>query len=199
MANAAISQLAISLSVQPDAADLVPLVDVSNTTQSGNGSTVKNRYDLFIPAFTYMTLNRATGQSVSNTTLTNIAWTSERSDSPGWHAANSADVVLPAGHMYLITCQVGWDVNSAGDRYHHIEMDNGTDTRVIAAFAQGADIGFGECTGSLATAIWCATQSTIRVVVYQDSGGTRTFGPENRPLTSAGISNNAELTIVKLA
>lgn len=148
-------------------------------------------------------LNRTNYQSISDDTLTTITWTNEIEDDEGWHATNSSDVVVPAG-VYLVTLNWGWydddglGANGTGTRFHHIEVDNGVDTRVIAAIAANPTTSFDDCTGNMVIPYVAEDECTFRVRVYQDSGGTRAFGGAPRPLTSANLSSNTEFSIVQL-
>lgn len=54
-------------------------------------------------------LLKSANQSIANGTEVDVTWETESSDTGGWHAANSADVVVPANAVYAASVVVQWD------------------------------------------------------------------------------------------
>ena len=212
-----ITDLAALTGAAAAATDLLETVDVSDTSMAPTGTNKKmSLADVATfmnangvgsggtPPFPnkYVTLNLLAGQTIPHEVLTPVAWTSERNDLNGWHAPNSADIVVPAG-FYLIVVQFAWDLISPGARFHHIEVTEGGVTRIIAARSTEPQGQYDDTTGNMVIPYEAAATASFRVQVYQDSGVAVKIGEvagaaANRPLLSDGTSANTEFTVVQL-
>lgn len=138
--------------------------------------------------------------SVPDQVLTVVPWTGERSDPGGFHAPNATDIILPAGDWEVVV-QVSWgeadgdDLNTTGNRFHHLEMEETGDVaRIVAAVALKPTSSFGDCTGVMTWRHRSTVSVRYRVVLYQDSLGARAFGGANRLPATDGISASTEFT-----
>lgn len=214
MADTKLSALTAQTGAGAATGDLVETVDISDTTMAASGTNKKmtlaelviflnaNGISAATAANKICIVNLSAGQSVAPNVLVPIAWTSERSDLEGWHAANSTDIVVPVG-TYVIAVQWAWDVVTSGTRFHHLEVTESGVTSVIAAQALDPSSAFGDTTGNMVVTYVAAASAAIRVQVYQTAATSVTFGSvsgvlANRPLASAGTSANAEFSVTQL-
>jgi len=106
-------------------------------------------------------------QSITTATATDITWGTEVADPDGWTSGGSATLTVPTGFggLYLITSTATWASGTLGTTPGVFILHNGTNV----AGANGPT--FGQ-THTVTTAIALAATDTIKVQVYQNSGGS---------------------------
>lgn len=119
---------------------------------------------------TQVLLRRVANQSVSNTTVTDISWDTEDSDTDGFITATSATLTVPSGLGGLYTCQVGIASSADPGASGFILIQPGTASGVRYSFGGGAGAGAYPNAGAAWTGPLAATE-TLKVSVYQASGG----------------------------
>ena len=130
-------------------------------TASGGGST-------YVGCAAYNTSNF----TISNNTGTNLTWNTEEFDTDGFHStsSNTSRFTIPTGKggKYLITAQVRWDDNTAGERVLKIQK-NGSEFKAFAMQPNSSNP-MEAITGVLDL----VATDYIEILVFQSSGGNRT-------------------------
>ena len=139
---------------------------------SGGGST-------YVGCAAYNTSNF----SISNNTGTNITWNTEEFDTDGFHStsSNTSRFTIPTGKggKYLITAQVRWDDNTAGERVLKIQK-NGTEFKAFAMQPNAQNP-----MEAITAVLSLVATDYIEILVYQNSGGARTvYGSSLETFTS---------------
>ena len=104
---------------------------------------------------------RSTTQSIPNTTVTNISWNSESSDTDNILTPTSATATVPVAGVYAITANVNW-ASAATNGFLRITA-GGTAYDFDASMAGSAG------TGTLVVSL--SASATVVVAVYQATGG----------------------------
>lgn len=118
-------------------------------------------------------LNAST-QSISNNTVTALAFTSESFDTATYHdnSTNNSRLTVSRTGIYVAYANVGWDSNTTGIRVLGIRI-NGTENNRPAdsTVAPVADQTQNVVTGPISL----TANDYIEAFVYQNSGGSRTL------------------------
>jgi hypothetical protein len=122
-------------------------------------------------------LRTATAQSIANNTLTDIAaWTSEGTGDPdGFHVADAAGIVIPAGMTgnYEVGVTGYWDANATAAKLREVYINkNGTAYYGQSAANNDANTSFHQ---NIVMVIYLEATDYVRVAVKQTSGGALNF------------------------
>ena len=134
MADTKISGLS-ALAETPASGDLFVIVDVSDTTDSANGTTKKVEAQYITPADYSVSLRNSTSLQSTSLTLTAVTFDTEVYDTDSMHSlANPSRITISHAGKYLITGAVSPNIDSsANDFYISIRL-NGT-TEIAASYA----------------------------------------------------------------
>jgi hypothetical protein len=116
-------------------------------------------------------LRRSANQSISNTTLTAVAFTQETIDTNGFHdnVTNNTRVTIPSGKSgkYTFIWNAVWSSNSTGYRKANLYLNGSSNSQLATAVAVN-----GDQTALTGTVTFSATAGDyFEVYVYQSSGG----------------------------
>tara|TARA_R110002020_G_scaffold152949_3_gene332036 strand:- start:393 stop:1040 length:648 start_codon:yes stop_codon:yes gene_type:complete len=116
---------------------------------------------------------RTANQTISNTTWTLVAFTSETFDTDTMHdnTTNNSRITAKTAGYYWITSQVAWDSNATGGRTSRIR--EGGDT-VISNWTDDAN-GNRDIVQTNGVLWHLAVDEYVEVQVYQNSGGDRSI------------------------
>lgn len=141
--------------------------------QAQKEATINEAFDTFDAVFGAIVGARVyhnANQSISNTTITALAFNSERFDTDTTHdtSSNNSRLTCKTAGKYQITGQVRWASNATGIRLVFLRV-NGSDS--IAAVSR---LSTGTVNDDLnVTTVWSlAVNDYVEVCVYQDSGGS---------------------------
>lgn len=132
----------------------------------------------------------STTQSITTGSFQAVTFDTEEYDTDAIHdtGSNTSRLVVPAasGGKWICTAHVKWDTNTTNTRYIAFRL-NGT-TNIRSAMTNGvgisAGIGLMASTGPIAL----SAGDYIEVMVFQDSGGTRTIGDASVLYQMSGAS-----------
>ncbi len=113
-------------------------------------------------------VRRTTTQSISNTTLTPVSFTSEVVDNASMIAVTSDTITLSTAGVWLITGGAIFALSGGGDRIAYIEhagaeIEGGGNTLTNSAA--------NTIRSSVACCVLAAASDTVKLVVYQSTGG----------------------------
>ena len=116
-------------------------------------------------------------QSITNTTISPITFNTDEFDTDAFHdvGSNTNRFTIPAGlgGKYLLNANAGWDTNATASRFMWFRK-NGADVQGTVDVRPGsATVGGGS---QVSAVLDLVPTDWVEVVVYQDSGGTRTLG-----------------------
>lgn len=124
--------------------------------------------------FSGCALTQSSGQSISNTTQTDLNFDTETFDTDGYHstATNTNRITIPAGKSgyFLVTARTGFGFNSAGTRVNWL-LKNGS-TYLASTFVEpnASD----PTTVTTATVVSLVATDYITINAYQSCGGSLT-------------------------
>jgi len=127
-------------------------------------------------------LTRATTQSIATATITYISWTVETVDTHGFIAVTSDTVTIPASHggVYSISAFARFAANATGLRNLFIEIGG---TQVVEHRLEANSISAQQTSMPVSLAAKrLAAGATIKVGVYQNSGGALNLESTEPPL-----------------
>lgn len=138
------------------------------------GKTVRDDLE-FLAKTPGCVLQCITNLSLGNGAWGNLAWTgTDLRDTDGYHAANSDQIVIPAGlgGWYNISGSVTAGVGTGGNRAVRYTLNGSGDNRmavVSPAPTLGTRIPFSQD-------VYLVPNDVLRISVYQNSGGTLSVG-----------------------
>jgi len=117
----------------------------------------------------YAQIGRSTDQSIPNSTLTAVLWTTEVSDSHSGHSTvtNTSRYTATVAGLYQVSCSLPWDPNATGVREMFFRVNNTTSTPGDRAQASTVATIMTSSTRLLRLAV----NDYVEVVVWQNSGG----------------------------
>jgi hypothetical protein len=106
-------------------------------------------------------------QSITTASATDITWGTEVADPDGWTSGGSATLTVPTGFdgLYIVTGTAAWASGTLGTTPGAFILHNGTNI----AGANGPT--FGQ-THTVTTVLALAATDTLKMQVYQNSGGS---------------------------
>ena len=119
-------------------------------------------------------VRRATNQSIPNVTDTFVSWTLEDIDTDGMFTATSDTITIQTTGVYLVAASVYFAANATGQRIINMMKSPTTASDLAAAFAQSwfpVASATNPSTLSASGLVSCVAGDTIKIVVYQTSGG----------------------------
>lgn len=122
---------------------------------------------LKLGADAYVALNDTTDQTVSSGSIKDLTWATEVADVWGFHAAGSANLVIPTGYggIYVAVLTAVWEIAGNGTRQFQIYLDGAAVGASVHPALTSA--GFTSC-----LALFQATAGqTVKAIAYQDSTG----------------------------
>lgn len=135
-------------------------------------------------------VTRGSAQTIANSTVTVVAFTSEEWDSDGFHdnATNNSRMTVPAGHSgkYTVSATVVFTANATGRRVVRL-FKNGT-TIVGRTDSNAVSVAGVITTLNVTAEVSMSPTDYIEVQVFQDSGG-------NLDLATANLADSAGTTI----
>lgn len=146
---------------------------------------------------------RAAGtENITNSTLTAGTWDTEIQDDGGWFTVGTPDrITVTETGVYIVAVHVAWDTSVTGDRYMHLERIRASDgvQEVIDATAVKATI-VSEQEQTCVAVLPLSAGDAVRIKLFQNSGGTRTWGGQGRssgnPVASSTVS---EFTVTRIS
>lgn len=117
-------------------------------------------------------VTRTTNQSITNAAYNSISWDSEIFDTDSMFAPTSTNITINSAGLYLLTVQMSYASNATGVRITLLEKNataagNGTFLCRDIRGAVNGDATF----LTMTTQARLAASDTIRLTVYQSSGG----------------------------
>lgn len=113
-------------------------------------------------------VRRTTNQSINNTTLTPISFTSETVDNASMIAVTSDTITLSTAGVWLISGGLIWALSGGGDRLTYIEHAG-------AEIEGGGNTLTNSAANTIRTSVTCmvlaAASDTVKLVGYQSTGG----------------------------
>jgi hypothetical protein len=124
--------------------------------------------------FSGCALTQSSGQSISNTTQTDLNFDTETFDTDGYHstATNTNRITIPSGKSgyFLVTARTGFGNNSTGTRVNWL-LKNGS-TYLASTFVEPNSSD--PTTVTTATVVSLNATDYITINAYQSSGGSLT-------------------------
>jgi hypothetical protein len=123
------------------------------------------------PTFVGTVLRRSTNQTISNATLTAVAFTQETLDTNGFHdnSTNNTRVTIPSGYAgkYMFIWNQVWTSNSTGYRKANLYLNGASTSQLFSVAAAN-----GDQTSATGTVTFSASVGDyFEVYVIQNSGG----------------------------
>ena len=117
----------------------------------------------------YAQIGRSTDQSIPNSTLTAVLWTTEVSDSHAGHSTvtNTSRYTATVAGLYEVSCSLPWDPNATGVREMFFRINNTT--------SYAGDRSQASTVATIMTAasrlLRLAVNDYVEIVTWQNSGG----------------------------
>lgn len=140
-------------------------------------------------------LERGTAQSISNTTDTLVTWPTEVFDTDGMYTATSDTITVVTAGIYQINVTVEFAVNATGIRVVSLLKNPSSasdqSSRIASTAVSATSVAGGNCVLSCSTIISLVATNTIKVQVYQSSGGALNVGS-----TGAALQTNISMAML---
>lgn len=117
----------------------------------------------------YLQLSRATDQTLTTGTGTDISWTVEDSDTSGIVTVPVTTITIPTAGVWSFTALVPFATNATG--YRGGQIFHITSGKLIADFHIASSGGSNITADSISGQWKCAAADTVKVVAIQTSGG----------------------------
>lgn len=157
----------------------VPTVSTGDVyTAAAHNVVAQNINNMRVPPI--CRVSRVASLSVNNAADTDITFDTEDIDTDGMFTASSTTITVQTAGIYLCTANVQWAANNTGIRLLYITRNAAANTYAGVQACSMVAPGTASFNGlqSCSVVVSCSVNDTIKMLVYQNSGGALSVSTE---------------------